>query len=155
MFAKAGVNPGRYCPAANHSHWLSQHSHLTLASQSDRVESKDLPQPIRTRIVSSRPPLPTHSQQSTRHFCYSTLLIRVIDCCLKPEIYSINGRKRKGLIIPFCSRFKMGPLRPSVESTDSQAFLNPTDRSDHVEKQASYPGEDTSYTSQRELNGWS
>ena len=49
----------------------------------------------------------------------------------------------------------MGPVRPSVESIDTAAFLNPADRSEHVEKQASYPGEDTSYTSQRELNGWS
>ena len=31
---------------------------------------------------------------------------------------------------------------------------NDSDQPDHVEKQATYPGEDTSYTSQRELNGW-
>ena len=32
--------------------------------------------------------------------------------------------------------------------------LGDSEAPDHVEKQASYPGEDTSYTSRRELNGW-
>ena len=46
----------------------------------------------------------------------------------------------------------MGPTRlpmplPAETLGDSEA-------PDHVEKQASYPGEDTSYTSRRELNGW-
>ena len=45
----------------------------------------------------------------------------------------------------------MGPTRlpilPETETLDPEA-------PDHIEKQASYPGEDTSYTSQRELNGW-
>ena len=41
----------------------------------------------------------------------------------------------------------MGPLPTSID--------NPSpDMPDQVEKQAAYPGEDLSYTSQRELNGW-
>jgi hypothetical protein len=29
-----------------------------------------------------------------------------------------------------------------------------TEEPDHIEKLAAYPGEDVSFTSQRELNGW-
>jgi len=41
-----------------------------------------------------------------------------------------------------------------------QATQEPADNAatpeipDQIEKQAAYPGEDVSYTSQRELNGW-
>jgi len=48
----------------------------------------------------------------------------------------------------------MGPGQDSIEPSESAPFLGDTEHSDHVEKQASYPGEDTSFTSQRELNGW-
>jgi hypothetical protein len=48
----------------------------------------------------------------------------------------------------------MGPTRLPIEGTESERLLNDTEHPDHIEKQASYPGEDTSYTSQRELNGW-
>lgn len=40
------------------------------------------------------------------------------------------------------------PIQPATEADDPEG-------PDHVEKQATYPGEDTSYTSRRELNGWS
>jgi hypothetical protein len=50
----------------------------------------------------------------------------------------------------------MGPIRLSEEDPDTAQLVvdSTTEHPDHVEKQASYPGEDTSYTSQRELNGW-
>jgi hypothetical protein len=45
----------------------------------------------------------------------------------------------------------MGPTRLPIPPADA---VVDAEAPDHVEKQASYPGEDTSYTSQRELNGW-
>jgi MFS transporter, UMF1 family len=54
----------------------------------------------------------------------------------------------------------MSPLGSTGDSLDSMptattALLSSAaDASDHVEKQASYPGEDTSLTSPRELRGW-
>jgi len=48
----------------------------------------------------------------------------------------------------------MGAARLPAERPDPATVLTDSDQPDHVEKQASYPGEDTSYTSQRELNGW-
>jgi hypothetical protein len=52
----------------------------------------------------------------------------------------------------------MGPIRLPPDDTDSPGVDQTDDvravRHDHVEKQASYPGEDTSFTTQRELYGW-
>ena len=44
----------------------------------------------------------------------------------------------------------MGPTVITNPTSSSQ----PADGPDEVEKEASYPGEDTSFTSKRELNGW-
>ena len=49
----------------------------------------------------------------------------------------------------------MGAARlPAAATPDPALVSDDTDHPDQVEKQASYPGEDTSFTSQRELNGW-
>jgi len=48
----------------------------------------------------------------------------------------------------------MGPVVLPADAPESGPLLNNADAADHVEKQASYPGEDTSPTSKRELNGW-
>jgi len=48
----------------------------------------------------------------------------------------------------------MGPIALPSDAPETAPLLNSADASDHVEKQASYPGEDTSATSKRELNGW-
>ena len=48
----------------------------------------------------------------------------------------------------------MGHIRLPSSTPQVPPFLNDADHPEHVEKQASYPGEDTSYTTQRELNGW-
>jgi hypothetical protein len=45
----------------------------------------------------------------------------------------------------------MGPIRLPIDEPEG---ADQPDHTDHIEKQASYPGEDTSFTSQRELNGW-
>jgi MFS transporter, UMF1 family len=48
----------------------------------------------------------------------------------------------------------LGTLGDSLASTPTPPNALPGETSDHVEKQASYPGEDTSLTSPRELRGW-